>query len=171
MSVRFTMAACAPSGRAQHGRNGARDGAGTPADAAAGRDDRTNGITSLLAGAARPEKRRRARSPSRRPAADHPPAAGVNHDASLFFCATESGPSGRHASSGRDGSAGSVCLHPGVSGDAPLRRSRCRSTSARGRSRCTRPPDSDTVRRGTNGQPRARSARPRRLGVDESHPW
>jgi len=31
------------------------------ADAAAGRDDRKNGSTSLLAGAARPEKRRRAR--------------------------------------------------------------------------------------------------------------
>ena len=170
-SVGFTMAVCAPSGRGQHGRGDDRDGAGTPAEAAAGRDDRTNGSTSLLAGAPRPEKRRRARSPSRRPPADHPPAAGVNRDASLFFCAPETDPSERHASAGRDGSADSVCPHPGASGDAPVRRNRCHSRSARGHSSCTRPPGSDTARTGTDGQPLARPAHRRRLGVDERHPW
>ena len=120
---------------------------------------------------ARPEKRRRARSPSRRPAADHPPATGVNRDASLFFCATENGPSGRHASGGRDGSADSACRPRGASGDAPVRRSRCRSRSARGHSSCTRPPGSDTARTGTDGQPLAQPARRRRLGVDGRHPW
>ena len=170
-SVGFTMAHCAPSGRGQHGRDGDRDGAGTQSETPADRDDRTNGSASSLAGAARPEMRRRARSPSRRPPADHPPVAGVNHDASLFFCAPACGPSGRHASPGHDGSSDSVCLPSGASGDAPVRRSRCRSRFARGRSGGTRPPGSNTARTEIDGQPPARPARRRRRGVDERHPW
>ena len=54
-SLGFTMGHCAPSGRGQHGRDGDRDGAGTPGEAATGRGDRTNGSASSLAGAARPE--------------------------------------------------------------------------------------------------------------------
>ena len=190
-------AICAPSGRGQHGRDGDRDGAGTPGEAAADRDDRTNGSASSLAGAARPERRRRARSPSRRPPANHPPAAAVNHDASLFLAASphvafqrqrrrnfgrastrvraaspDTGPSGRHAS--RLAPTGlliaSACLGA-ASGDAPVRRNRRRSRSARGRSSGTRPPGSHTARTGTDGQTPARPARHRRRGVDERHPW
>ena len=169
-SVGFTMGHSAPSGRGQHGRDGDRDGAGTQSEAVADRDDRTNGSASSLAAAARPEMRRRARSPSRRPPADHPPATGVNHDASLFFCAPACGPSGRHASPGHDGSSDSVCLPSGASGDAPVRHSHCRSRSARGRSGGTRPPRSNTARTGTDGQPPARPARHHRRSVDERRP-
>ena len=165
------MGHCAPSGRGQHGRDGDRDGAGTPGEAAADRDGRTNGSASSLAGAVRLEMRRRARSPSRRPPPDHPPAAGVNHDASLFFCALAAGPSGRHASPGHDGSADIVCLPSGASGDAPVRRSRGRSRPARGRSGCKRPLRYRTSCKGTDGQTPARPVRRRRRGVDERLPW
>ncbi len=168
-SIGFTMGHCAPSGRGQHGRDGDRGGAGTPGEAAADRDDRTNGRASSLAGAARPEMRRRARSPSRRPPADHPPAAGVNPDASLFFCALAGGPSGRHASPGHDGSSDSARLPSAASGDAPVRRSRRNSRSARGRSGGTRPLRYCTSCKGTDDQTPARSAHRRRRGVDERH--
>ena len=139
-SVGFTMGHCAPSGRGQHGRDGDRGGAGTPGEAAADRDGRTNRSAPSLVGVAWPEMRRHARSPSRRPPADHPPAATVNRDASLYFCAPAGGPSGSHASPGRNGSADSACLPPGASGDAPARHSRRNSRSARGRSGGIRPP-------------------------------
>ena len=62
-----------------------RDDAGTSGGAAAGRDGRTSGSAAPAAGAVGRGKRRRAGSPSRPAAADHPPATGVNPDASLFL--------------------------------------------------------------------------------------
>jgi hypothetical protein len=166
------MGHCAPSGRGQHGRDGDRDGAGTPGEAATGRGDRTNGSASSLAGAARPEMRRRARSPSRQPPADHRPEAGVNRDASLFFCAPPaSAPSGRHASADRANSPGNAGRPHGHFGVVPARHSRRNSTSARGRSCCKRPLRSGTSCTGTDGRTPARSAHRRRRGVDERHHW
>jgi hypothetical protein len=167
------MGHCAPSGRGQHGCDGDRGGAGTPGEAAADRDDRTNGSASSLAGAVRLEMRRRARSPSRRSPPDHPPVAWVNHDASLFlfFCAPAGGPSGRHASFCHQGSADSVRPRPEAPGDAPVRRNRCRSRSGRGRSGCKRPLRYRTSCKGTDGQTPARPVRRRRRGVDERLPW
>ena len=166
------MGHCAPSGRGQHGRDGDRDGAGTPGEAATGRGDRTNGSASSLAGAARPEMRRRARSPSRQPPADHRPEAGVNLDASLFFCAPPaSGSSGRHASPDRVNSPGSAGRPHGHFDVVPARHSRRNSSSARGHSRCKRPLRSGTSCTGTDGQTPARSAHRRRRGVDERLHW
>lgn len=94
MSGGITMGHRAPSGRGQLGRDDDRDDTGTPGEAAAGRDGRTNGSASSRAGAARPGRRHLATSPSGRPEPDHPSAARVNHDASLlwgFSCQEGSG--------------------------------------------------------------------------------
>jgi len=187
-SVAITMAACTPSGPAQHGRDGDRNGAGTPGEAATGSNDRTNGTASLPDRVARPGRRRRAASPSRRPRPNHPAAVPVNRDASLFLAASprqafqrrrrrnfgpaslDTGPSGRHASAAPAGFADSVGRLRAGSGCGPVRRTRHRSRSARGHSNCTRPPRSHTTRTRTAGQTPGRSARHRRRGVDEPRP-
>jgi hypothetical protein len=187
-SVVITMAICTPSGRGQHGRDGDRNGAGTRGEAATGSNDRTNGTASLPARVARPGRRRRAASPSRRPPPNHPSAVPVNRDASLFLAATphlafqrrrrrnfgrvraaspDTGPSGRHASDAPAGFADSVVLLGAASGGAPVRSNRRRNRSARDRSSCTRRPRSRTTRIRTDGQTPGRSARHRRRGVDE----
>src|SRR5208282_6736045 len=94
ISVGVTMAVCAPSPRVRHGHDDDHAGAETPDEAAAGRDDRTNGSAKPIAGAAQLGNLRRSWPLSRRPAAKHPPAAGVNHDASLFLAGRDNGPSG-----------------------------------------------------------------------------
>ena len=98
----------APSDGVQGGRDDAGGGAGTPGGAAAGRSGRTSGSADRAAGAGRPGRRRRV-WPSSRPApADHRQAVRVNRDASLSVAAPASGPSGRHACGGHDGSPGSA---------------------------------------------------------------
>ena len=179
----------------QHGRDGDRNGAGTRGEAATGSNDRTNGTASLPARVARPGRRRRAASPSRRPPPNHPSAVPVNRDASLFLAASphlafqrqrrrnfgrastrvraaspDTGPSGRHASDAPAGFADSVALLGAASGGAPVRSNRRRSRSARDRSSCTRRPRSRTTRIRTDGQTPGRSARHRRRGVDERRP-
>ena len=137
---------------------------------------------------ARPGKRRRAASPSRRPPPNHPSAVPVNRDASLFLAASprlalqrrrrrnsgpaspDTGPSGRHASAAPAGFADSVGPLRAASGGGPVRRNRHRSRSARDRSSCTRRPRSRNTRTRTDGQTPGRSARHRRRGVDERRP-
>ena len=184
----ITMAVCSPSGPGQHGRDGDRDGAGTHDEAATGSNDRTNGTASLPARAARPGRRRRAASPSRRPPTNHPSAVPVNRDASLFLAASprpafqrrrrrnlapaspDTGPSGRHASAAPAGFADSVGPLRAASGGGPVRRNRRRSRSGRDRSSCTRRPRGRIPRKRTGGQTPGRSARHRRRGVDERRP-
>jgi hypothetical protein len=180
------MAACTPSGGGQHGGDGDRNGAGTHGEEATSSNDRTSGTASLPAWAARPGRRRRAASPSRRPPPNHPSAVPVNRDASLFLAAhprlavqrrrtlepasPDTGPSGRHASAAPAGFAGSVGPLRAASGGGPVRRNRRHSRSARGHSSCTRRSRSRTTRIRTDGQTPGRSARHRRRGVDEPRP-
>ena len=180
------MAACTPSGPGQHGRDGDRNGAGTHGEVATGSNDRTSGTASLPARVARPGRRRRAASPSRRAPPNHPSAVPVNRDASLFLAAhprlavqrrrtlepalPDTGPSGRHASAAPAGSVASVGQLRAASGGGPVRRNRRHSRSARGRSSCTRRPRCSTTRTRTSGQTPRRSARHRRRGVDERRP-
>lgn len=182
------MAVCVPSGRGQHGHDGDRDGAGPHGEAAAGSNDRTSGSTALPARTARPGKRRRAASPSRRLPADHPPLAAVNRDASLFLRASprlagpqrrrrsrslvlpDTAPSARHASADLAGFAASADPRRTASGGAPLPSNRWRSRLGRGRSGGTRSRRSRTQDRSTGGQTPRRTARHRSGGVDERRP-
>ncbi len=179
------MAVCTPSGRGQHGRDGDRNGAGTRGEAATGSNDRTSGSASLPARTARPGRRRRAASPSRRAPADHPPPATRNRDASLFLVAAphppfqrqchrtlwpdspDTGPFGRHACGDPAGFPASVGPLHAASDGAPVPSNHRCSRSARDRSSCTRRPGSRTARTRTRGQTPERSAHHRRRGVDE----
>ena len=105
----------APSGGVQGGRDDAGGGAGTPGGAAAGRSGRTSGSADRAAGAGRPGRRRRVWPSSRPAAADHRRPVRVNRDASLSLVAPASGPSGRHACGGHDGSPGSAAQPLGPS--------------------------------------------------------
>ncbi len=182
------MAVCTPSGGGQQGGDGDRNGAGTRGGAATGSNDRTSGTASLPARTARPGRRRRAASPSRRPPPDHPPAVPGNRDASLFRAAAphpagqrrrrrnlspaspDTGPSGQHASADPARFVASAGPLRAASGGVPVQRNRHRSKSARDRSSGTRRLGSRTARTRTDGQSLGRSARHRRLGVDERRP-
>ena len=105
--------ALAPSDGGQGGRDDAGGGAGTPGGAAAGRSGRTSGSADRAAWPGRPGRRRRV-WPSSRPApTDHRRPARVNRDASLSVAAPASGPSGRRACGGHDGSPGSAAQPAG----------------------------------------------------------
>jgi hypothetical protein len=97
-----------PSGRVQHGRDDAGGDAGPPGEAAARSGGRTSGSAGPMAGTDQQEKRCRSWSASRPTPADHPPAAGVNHDASLFLAAPGSGPVVQRASGRRERSSGNA---------------------------------------------------------------
>jgi hypothetical protein len=125
-----------PSGRVQHGREDAGGGAETLAEGAAGSSDRTNGSAEPIQAASQQGMRCRMGSSSRAAAAEHPPAVGVNRDASLFHVGPGSGSSGRHARAGHEGSLDSAGLPLGRSDSAPARRSRGCSRSGPGRSSC-----------------------------------
>ena len=92
----------------QLGRDDAGGDAGTPGATAAGSRDRTSGSAGPAAEARRRGKPRHAWPSSRPVAADHPPAAAVNRDASLFLVAPGSGPAARRASGRREGFSGSA---------------------------------------------------------------
>src|SRR5208282_1885818 len=106
MSGGVTMASEPRPVVVQHGRDDAGGDAGTPDAAAAGSRDRTSDSADPAAEARRRGKPRHAWPSSRPRAADHPPAAWVNRDASLFLVAPGSGPAARRASGRRERSSG-----------------------------------------------------------------
>src|SRR5208283_3025355 len=111
-------------------------------------------------------------SPSRRLAADHPSAVGVNPDASLFLSAApDSGGTGWLASADPAGSARSVDPHPAGSGGGLARRRPRRSRPGRGHNSGRRSPGGGTARTGTDGPRPDRPAHRRRPGVDERRHW
>ena len=165
------MARLAPSDGRQGGRDDAGGGAGTPGGAAAGRSGRTSGSADRAAWPGRPGRSGACgRHRGRRHQITGWPVR-VNRDASLSVAAPASGPSGRRACDGHDGSPGSAAQPAGPSVAAPAGHSHRRSRSDRGRSNCKRSPGGGTRRTERDGPIADRPALRRRHGVDERHRW
>ena len=167
MFAGVTVGVCAPSGRGQHGGDDDHAGAETRGEAAPGKDDRTNESAMPRAGAAQPGKPCRSSPLSRRPAENHPAAAWVNRDASLFLARPDNGPSGRHGSGGRETTPDSAERPLAGTADARAGRSRRYSRPGRGRNSGRSPPGSGRPDTGTTGPRPIPSVLCRRRGVDE----
>jgi hypothetical protein len=131
------------------GLDDGRGGARTPDGSGPGTGGRTNDSARPSSGADPPRQLRRSRSPPSRGAANHRLAAGVNHDASLFCSAPDSGLVVRHDGAVRWSCCGSAVRRTSASGDGPAGRSLRRSRFGRGRSSYRSRPACGSPRRGT----------------------
>jgi hypothetical protein len=126
-----------------------RGGAGTPDGAVPGTGGRTNDSAQPAVGADPPRPLRRSRSPPSRRSANHPLAAGVNHDASLFCSAPGNGLVARRGGGALSGYCGSAVRRSSASGAAPAGRSLRHNRFGRDRSNYRSRPACGSPRRGT----------------------
>jgi hypothetical protein len=111
---------------------------------------------------------RRSHPPASQAPADHPPAAGVNPDASLFYRAPGSGLVERRGGVAPMDHFGSAVRPTGPPGAEPAARNRRRNRFGRGRSSYRSRPACGSPRRGTAAPTPPRHATPTRR-VDERH--
>jgi hypothetical protein len=111
---------------------------------------------------------RRSHSPASQAPADHPPAAEVNPDASLFYRAPGSGLVELHGGVAPMDHFGSAVRQTGPRGAGPAARNLRRNRFGRGRSSDRSQPACGNPRRGTAAPTPSRHGTPIRL-VDERH--
>ena len=131
------------------GLDDGRGGAGTPDGAVSGTGGRTNDSARPSVGADPPRPLRRSRSPPSRASANHRLATGVNHDASLFCSAPDSGLVARHGGGALRRYCGSAVRRTSASGDGPAGRNLRRNRFGRGRNSYRSRPACGSPRRGT----------------------
>jgi hypothetical protein len=131
------------------GLGGGRGGAGTPGGSGPGTGGRTNDNVRPSVEADPPRQLRRSRSPPSRGSANHRLAAGVNHDASLFCSAPDSGLVARHGGGALRRYCGSAVRRTSASSDGPAGRNLRRNRFGRGRNSYRSRPACGSPRRGT----------------------
>jgi hypothetical protein len=156
-------------GRAAASPDDGCGGAGSLGGCVPGTDDRTNDSARPFVGADPPRQLRRSRSSASRAAANHPPALGVNRDASHYCGAPGSDLAASHGAGVRQDCSGSVVRRTAASGAGPARRSLRRNRFDRGRSSCRSVPGRDSQRTGTAAPISPRRGRSRRQQVDIRH--
>lgn len=156
-------------GRASASLDDGSGGAETLGGRDPGTGDRTSDSAKPLAGAPHPRKPRRSQSPASRPIEDHPSAASVNPDASLYCSAPGNDALARHGRAAHDGWSGSAVRRRPACGAALAARSRRRNKLGRGRNSCRSRLRRDNPRKEIVEPALRHRARTRKRQVDERH--
>jgi hypothetical protein len=157
------------SGRASASLDDGSGGAETLGGRDPGSGDRTSDNAKPLAGAPHPRKPRRSQSPASRPIEDHPTAASVNPDASLYCSAPGNDALARHGRAAHDGWSGSAVRRRPACGAALAARSRRRNKLGRDRNNCRSGFGRDNPHKEIVEPAVRHDARTRKDQVDERH--